>query len=128
MVYRKSFLQVHSTLDPLLLLDIHLVQEPHPHPPFPTKKTHTLSITSEVTNLKDHLYQETIWDLIVYIPISQSSKSVPITANAVIFNPAQARCTRYKHYVIKFVSDMRQVCVFLRVLRFPPQIKLSATI
>ena len=30
--------------------------------------------------------------------------------------------------VIKFVSDLRQVCAFLRVLRFPPPIKLTATI
>jgi len=33
-----------------------------------------------------------------------------------------------QHYVIKFVSDLRQVCGFLRVLRFPPPIKLTATI
>jgi hypothetical protein len=33
-----------------------------------------------------------------------------------------------QHYVIKFVSDMRQVGGFLRVLRFPPPIKLTATI
>jgi hypothetical protein len=26
-------------------------------------------------------------------------------------------------YVIKFVSDLKQVCGFLRVLRFPPSIK-----
>ena len=32
------------------------------------------------------------------------------------------------HYVIKFVSILRQVGGFLRVLRFPPPIKLSATI
>jgi len=33
-----------------------------------------------------------------------------------------------QHYVIKFVSDLRQVDGFLRVLRFPPPIKLTATI
>ena len=33
-----------------------------------------------------------------------------------------------QHYVIKFVSDLRQVGVFLRVLRFPPPIKLTGTI
>ena len=33
-----------------------------------------------------------------------------------------------KHYVIKFVSDLRQVGGFLRALRFPPPIKLTATI
>jgi hypothetical protein len=33
-----------------------------------------------------------------------------------------------QHYVIKFVSDLPQVGGFLRVLRFPPAIKLTATI
>jgi len=33
-----------------------------------------------------------------------------------------------QHYVIKFVSDLRQVSGFLRVLRFPPPIKQTATI
>ena len=30
-----------------------------------------------------------------------------------------------QYYVIKFVSDLRQVGGFLRVLRFPPPIKLT---
>jgi hypothetical protein len=30
-----------------------------------------------------------------------------------------------QHYVIKFVSDLRQVGGFLRVQRFPPPIKLT---
>jgi len=33
-----------------------------------------------------------------------------------------------QHYVLKFVSDLRQVGGFLRVLRFPPPIKLTTTI
>jgi hypothetical protein len=33
-----------------------------------------------------------------------------------------------QHYVIAFVSDLRQVGGFLRVLRFPPPIKLTAAI
>jgi hypothetical protein len=33
-----------------------------------------------------------------------------------------------QHYVIKFVSDLWQVCGFPLVLRFPPPIKLTATI
>ena len=32
------------------------------------------------------------------------------------------------HYVMKFVSDLRQVANFLRVLRFPPPITLTSTI
>ena len=33
-----------------------------------------------------------------------------------------------QHYVIKFISDLRQVGGFLRVLRFPPPKELTATI
>jgi hypothetical protein len=33
-----------------------------------------------------------------------------------------------QHYVINFVSDLRQVDGFLRVLRFSPPIKLTGTI
>jgi len=33
-----------------------------------------------------------------------------------------------QHYVIKFVSDLRQIDAFLWVLRFPPPIKLTVTI
>jgi len=33
-----------------------------------------------------------------------------------------------QHYVIKFVSDFRKINGFLHVLRFPPPIKLTATI
>jgi len=32
-----------------------------------------------------------------------------------------------QHYVIKFVSDLRQVSGFVHVLRFPPPIKRTAT-
>jgi hypothetical protein len=40
-----------------------------------------------------------------------------------------ARCTLYvQHYVIKFVSDLRQVCGFFQICWFPPPIKLTATI
>ena len=35
---------------------------------------------------------------------------------------------RVQHYVIKFVNDLRQIGGFLLVLRFPPPIKLIATI
>jgi hypothetical protein len=33
-----------------------------------------------------------------------------------------------QHYVVKFVSELRQVCGILRVLGFPPPRKLTATI
>jgi hypothetical protein len=42
------------------------------------------------------------------------------------FEPRSWRSVQ--HYMIKFVSDLRQVCGFLRVLRYPPPIKLTSTI
>jgi hypothetical protein len=35
-------------------------------------------------------------------------------------NPIHGELYSIQHYVIKFVSDLRQVGSFLRVLRFPP--------
>jgi hypothetical protein len=43
-------------------------------------------------------------------------QAVPITTNVVSSNPTQA----IQHYVIKFVSDLRQVSGFLWELQFPP--------
>jgi hypothetical protein len=50
--------------------------------------------------------------------------SVPITTNVVSSNPTHA----IQAYVIKFLSDIPEVGGFLRVLQFPPPIKLTATI
>ena len=55
-------------------------------------------------------------------------QSVPITTEVVSSNPAHGEVYSIQHYVIKFVSDLRHVGGFLRVLRFPPPIKLTATI
>ena len=49
-------------------------------------------------------------------------QSVPITTDVVSSNLDQGEV---QHYVIKFVSDLRQVGGFLRVLRIPPLIKLT---
>ena len=51
------------------------------------------------------------------------------TTNAisvVSLNPSHGEVYLIQYYVIKFVSDLRQVCGFLWVLRFPLQIKLTA--
>ena len=53
---------------------------------------------------------------------------VPITTKVVSSNPVHGKVYSIQHYEIKFVSDLRQVSGFLRVLRFPPPIKLTATI
>jgi hypothetical protein len=46
---------------------------------------------------------------------------MPITTKVVSLNPAHGKVYSMQHYVIKFVSDLRQVSGFLWVLRFPPQ-------
>ena len=50
-----------------------------------------------------------------------------ITTNVVSSNPAHGEVFSMQHSVIN-VSDLRQVGYFPRVLRFPPPIKLTATI
>ena len=44
------------------------------------------------------------------------------------FEPHSGEVYSIQHYVIKFVSDLRQVGGFLWVLLLPPPIKLTATI
>ena len=53
------------------------------------------------------------------------AQSVPITTKIVSSNPVHGEVYSIQYYVMKFVSDLRQVGGFLR---FPPQIKLTATI
>jgi hypothetical protein len=53
-------------------------------------------------------------------------QSVPITG---VMNSNSAHGEVYSiQYVMKFVSDLRQVGDFLRVLRFPLSIQLTPTI
>ena len=54
--------------------------------------------------------------------------TVPIITNVCEFVPCSGEVYSIQHYVIKFVSDLLQVGGFLRVLWFPPPIKLTATI
>jgi len=51
-----------------------------------------------------------------------------IHTKVVSSNPVHGEVYSIQHYVIKFVSDLRQLGAFLRLLRFPPPIKLTATI
>jgi hypothetical protein len=58
-------------------------------------------------------------------------KHVVDVVTCIIFYEFESRAGEVysvQHYVIKFVSDLRRVGVFLRVLRFPPPTKLTATI
>ena len=65
-----------------------------------------------------------IWQLDLQLPMP----SVPITTKVVSLNLVHGKVYLIQHYEIKFVSDLRQVGGFLRVLWFPPPIKLTATI
>jgi hypothetical protein len=63
--------------------------------------------------------------MVVRFTTTYSMQSVPITTNVVSFNPVHGEVYSIQHYVMKFISDLRQVGGFLR---FPPPIKLTATI
>jgi hypothetical protein len=45
-----------------------------------------------------------------------------------VFESLSGEVYLIQHYVIEFVNDLRQAGDFLRVLWFPPPIKLTATI
>ena len=48
-------------------------------------------------------------------------QSVPIVTNVLSSNPAHGKVYSIQHYVIKFVSDLRQVVGFLHKESWPPQ-------
>jgi hypothetical protein len=64
-----------------------------------------------------------VWWLDLQVPV----QSVRITTKVDSSNPVHGKVYSIQ-YVIKFVSDVRQVGGFLRILRFPPPIKLTSTI
>jgi hypothetical protein len=55
-------------------------------------------------------------------------QSVSITTKVVNSNTVRDEVYSMQHYVIKFVRDLQQVSDVLRILRFSPPIKLTATI
>ena len=64
------------------------------------------------------------WWLDLQLPV----QSVPIITKFVSSNPVHGEVFSIQLYVIKFVSNLVLVSGFLRVLWFPPSIKLIATI
>jgi hypothetical protein len=63
--------------------------------------------------------------IVWYLDLPLPMQSVPITTEVVNLNPSYDQVYSIQHYVIKFASDLWQVSGFLRVLRFPPPIKLD---
>ena len=72
--------------------------------------------------MKGHCGRDRMVDLQLHMQL------VPITTKVVSSNSAHGTVYSIQQYVIKFVSDLRQVGGFLPVLRFFPLIKLIATI
>ena len=66
--------------------------------------------------------------MLLQFELRLSMQSVSITTKVLNTNPAHGEVYSIQHYVIKFVSDLRHFGRFLRVLWFPPPIKLTATI
>ena len=66
--------------------------------------------------------------IVRWLDLQLPVQSVPITTKVVSSNPVHCEVYSIQHYVIKFVSDLRQLGGFLRVLQFPPPIKLTAMI
>ena len=64
-----------------------------------------------------------VWQLDLHLAM----QSVLITTKVVSLNPVHDGVYSIQHCVIKFVSDLRQIGGFLRVLRFPPPIKLTSS-
>ena len=56
------------------------------------------------------------------------SKNIIHTSQDASSSPVYGKLYSMQQYVIKLVSDLRQVCGFLWVLWFPPPIKLTAMI
>jgi hypothetical protein len=62
---------------------------------------------------------------VLYVLIDCCLKRTRFTTNFKSVNLLSKFGRSYKHYVIKFVSDLRQVGGFLWVLQFPLPIKLT---
>ena len=71
---------------------------------------------------------QTVVVMIVWLNLQLPMQSVPIATYAMSSNPAHGEMYSIQQYVIKFASALRQGSGFLRVLRFPPAMKLTITI
>jgi hypothetical protein len=65
-----------------------------------------------------------VWELDLQLAVH----SVPIITKVVSWNLDHGEVYSIQHYMIKFVCDLWQVGSFLRVLRFPLPLKLTAKI
>ena len=85
------------------------------------------TFTHRNTNKITGKYRNNVDVILLQLDIQLPMQSVPITTKDMSSNPTYGRGVSIQHYVIKFVSDLRQFGGFIRVLRFPPPIKLNDT-
>jgi hypothetical protein len=68
------------------------------------------------------------YTILIILYIFKINRSMLINTKDVSSNTAHVEVYSLQHYVIKFVSNLRQLCDFLRLLQLPPPIKLTATV
>ena len=66
--------------------------------------------------------------MVVDVWFTTTYAEMHITAKVESSNPANVKVYSIQNYMITFVSDLQQFGGFLRVLWFPPPIKLTDTI
>ena len=90
--------------------------------------TNIICITLQIIWIYSLVWKGPLWSwLYGSYELQLAMQWVPITTNVVSSNPIHGEVYSIQHYVIKFVSDLRQVGGFLLALQFPP-IKLTATV
>jgi hypothetical protein len=87
----------------------------------------SVSSTDQWDNIK--LNGTPLLTLISVFLLSNIKHQAPVQSVPIIsISPVHGDVHSIQHYVIKFVSDLRQVGGFLHVLLFPSPIKLTATV
>jgi hypothetical protein len=81
-----------------------------------------------MTTMAHAIKKSTLCQSFIFLDLQPPMQSVPTTNNVASSNPAHGEVGSVQRCAIKSVSDLRQVGGFLRVLGFPPPIKLTATI
>ena len=91
------------------------------------------SIFFSVPLFQTQLWRSYLWNYVMVMIVCQLDlqlpmQSLPNTAVVVSSNPTHGKVYSIQHHVIKFVGELHQFIGFIRVLQFPPPIKLIATI
>jgi hypothetical protein len=84
-----------------------------------------LFVRSSQTDIRIRILIGVVLVVVVWwLDLQLSMQSIPITTNVLSSNPTHGEVYSIQHYMIKFVSDLRQVSGFHRELRFSPPLTL----